>query len=59
MRLVSGKEKYKKKNMGKSEVKRLFRRHRFKREYNIKVYIKELGCKGEGWIHMIQDRIKR
>lgn len=45
--------------MGITEVKRLFRRYRFKREYNIKMCIKELGCKGVGWIRMIQDTIKR
>ena len=29
--------------MGVSEVKRLFRRHAFKREYNIKMYINLLA----------------
>jgi len=59
MRIVSGKEKYIQILMGISEVKRLFSRYRFKREYNIKIYIRELGCKGVGWIRMIQDRIKQ
>jgi hypothetical protein len=59
MRLVSGKEKYIKILLGISEIKGLCRRYRFKREYNIKMNIKELGCKGVVWIRMIQDRIKR
>jgi len=56
MRIVLGKEKYKKKWWG--YLKRLFG-YRFERDYNIKMYVKELKCKGVGWIRMILDKIKR
>ena len=54
-----GEKKIKKNLIGISEVKRLFRRYRFKGQYNIKMYIKELGCKSVSQIRMIQGRIKR
>jgi hypothetical protein len=59
MRLISVKEKNTNIFMGISEAKRLFKSHRFKRGYNIKMYIKELGCEGVSWVRMNQDRKNR
>jgi len=44
-------------NVGKPEGKRPLRRHRCRQENNIKMKLKETGCEGMDWVHLVQDRI--
>jgi 23S rRNA maturation mini-RNase III len=47
-----------KRNMRKSEEKRPLRRHRHRREGNIKCYHKEIGWQTVGYIYVVQVRDK-
>jgi hypothetical protein len=42
--------------VGKTEGKRLLRRHRCRWEDNIKMYFREIGWGGMNWTHLAQDR---
>jgi hypothetical protein len=45
--------------LAKHEGKRTLRIQRQKRWDNIKMNLKELGCKGVDWIHVGQERVKK
>jgi hypothetical protein len=42
--------------IGKSEGKRRLGRTRCRREDNIRILLRELGCRRVDWIHLAQDR---
>jgi hypothetical protein len=42
--------------VGKPEVKRPLGRRRCRWDYNIRMYIWEIGWEGVDWIHLAQDR---
>jgi len=42
--------------VGKPEGKRSLRRHRSRWEDNIKVGFQEMGCEGENWTDLAQDK---
>jgi hypothetical protein len=42
--------------VGKSEGKRTLGRPTYRREDNIKMYLREIGCGDVNWIDLAQDR---
>jgi hypothetical protein len=42
--------------VGKPEGKKLRGTHRHRWKYNIKIYIRELGCRGMNCIYLAQDK---